>query len=108
MTEFHIFAIVLTVLQAVDGWTTYQVLKMGGSESNPLVSRLMSKVGVYPALVVYKGAAAALSWALALMPIAHPDHYLIRLGAMLGLTALYVWVAFNNWCVLQGIKDGNG
>lgn len=101
MSEFHLIAAALTLLQAFDGWTTYTILKRGGREMNKVVKALMEKVGVYPALVMVKVGAAFLAWFLALAPIAHDSAYEIRAGMFLLLTALYMWVVSHNWNVLK-------
>ena len=106
-TIFLASAIALTFLQAFDGWTTYQILKNGGRELNPIVKFLMDKLGRYPGLLVLKAAAAALAWVVALVPIADvkspdvmsPD--VARLVALGVMAAFYSWAAVNNWRVLQ-------
>lgn len=45
-------------LQVADGWTTYQAIRLGGSEKNPVVAWLMRQIGVVPGLVLAKGAVA--------------------------------------------------
>jgi hypothetical protein len=51
-----IVLVVFALLQAGDGWTTYQALKKAGNiEANRIVARIMSLIGVIPALVVLKG-----------------------------------------------------
>ena len=68
MTPFHWLALALTALQLADGWTTWQVLRLGGRETNPAVRWLMERIGAYPALLLTKCFAAALAWVLALVP----------------------------------------
>ena len=107
MTEFQALALAITVLQAIDGWTTYHILKMGGVEANPVVRKLMEAVGTYAGLVVTKVFAAGLAWLLAVLPIAHANAYEIRMGAMGLLAAFYLWVSYNNYKVYKRLH-GHG
>lgn len=96
MTEL---AIVLTLLQLFDGWTTYRVLKLGGSEQNALVKWAIAKWGAYEALLVLKGGAIALVWILAAFtgPVAQ--------FLMIALAVFYAIIAAHNYnalCKLRG------
>jgi hypothetical protein len=82
---------VFIALQIVDGVTTYLVLTNGGYEKNPIVAWGMAKVGMVPALVLFKG----LSVALGVILYNFADQ-----GGVYGLavlTAIGLWVAQNNY-----------
>lgn len=51
MTGLWIF---LSVLQALDGWTTTQILRFGGHELDPIMRAFMRVLGTRWALVVTK------------------------------------------------------
>lgn len=89
-------AILLTLLQAFDGWTTYKIIRRGGSEANPLVAKAISILGLYPALVLLKAGAAALVWILVLFPTN------LSAIALPVLTIVYLLVAWHNWKVWRG------
>lgn len=60
-----IAAIILTLLQLADAYTTHRVLSAGGRELNPVLDRLFKAIGHLPALALTKGAyIAAIWWAL--------------------------------------------
>ena len=42
------------LLQLADFVTTYEILRLGGYERNPLVKMAMDTLGVVPALLLYK------------------------------------------------------
>jgi len=87
-------AVLLTVLQAFDGWTTWSILKAGGRELNPVLVKLIEVVGVVPALVVVKGVAAGLGWFIALAPVGDVRW---RGTALAMVAVVYVAVAVSNW-----------
>ena len=99
-TALIVLAALLTVLQLFDGWTTYQALKLGATERNPVVAEIMDTLGTYPALVLIKGSAAALAWWLALME----GSVDARAAILVLLTMAYVWVSVGNWQALQTVK----
>lgn len=45
---------------ALDGWTTYRVLKAGGREVIPWLAWLIARIGKYPALLIAKLIPAAI------------------------------------------------
>lgn len=55
----EIFLAVMILLQIVDAWTTYDVIRAGGKEGNPILSRLMEAIGLREALWVAKLLAVA-------------------------------------------------
>ena len=95
-----VLAALLTALQFWDGWTTYQALKLGATERNPIVSELMDTFGTYPALVLLKVGAAGLAWWIALVE----GNVDTRAAILVLLMALYLWVAVGNWQALQKLK----
>jgi len=103
LTPALYLAIALTVLQAFDGWTTYQGLKHPSIyETNPRVQWLMDKIGKYWGLFAAKAFATACVWIVALVPI-DEDYRLIALAI---LAAYYANVVMNNWDNLQEAKEG--
>ena len=101
MTDaLFVLAALLTLLQLVDGWTTYQALKLGGKEANPIVAEIMDTLGVYPTLVIIKVGAAAAGWAFALMD----GDIDVRAAFLVLLMALMIWFAVANWQELQKLK----
>ena len=98
----YAIAIALSLLQAFDGWTTYQIHKRGGSDKNPVVRWLIGKLGLYPALVLLKACAAGLVWLLVLLPVVDGVTSGMRLALLAIATSWYVWVAWNNWSVYRG------
>lgn len=100
MTLFLVALIV--ILQLVDGWSTWQVLRFHrGSEANPAISYLIGKVGLFWALLISKGAAAVLIIGA---------YYFGLLGSMWGagivflLAAFYAVVIVNNVLILREAK----
>ena len=91
-------AILLTVLQVVDGWLTYQIVKHGGSESNPLITEIIERIGMYQALLVVKAGAAGLVWLLVFLPTGNETWQWIALSV---LSAAYLWVAWHNLSVYR-------
>ena len=101
MTWLFILAVLLTILQAFDGWTTYKIVQRGGFEKNDLVAKLIERIGLYPALVLVKGGAAALGWLLVIAPVVDEFTATLRASLVIGLAVLYGWVAWHNWNVLR-------
>lgn len=111
-TALFVLAALLTALQLFDGWSTYQIVKYGGYEKNRIVARLMGKVGVYAALCLWKVLASACAWVTAFTPqiLARLSYSDVRdwdwtvdycAVVMVGLTMWFVWLAMENWQVLQ-------
>ena len=92
--------ILLALMQAADGWTTYRAITRGiGHERNRLVRALVERVGVYWALVILKG------WAAVAILGAHAMGWLRGdlVGLMLlVLTIFYAAIVMNNFRVLRG------
>ena len=87
--------IAVLILQSLDGWTTYQALRLfRGREANPLTKRLMDRFGVYWGLMIAKGIAVLVAGGL---------FYVGGQGAMIGLgllAAVYLKVVYSNWRIL--------
>lgn len=78
----------LIALQIIDAVTTYIALKNPKlRESNKLILWLMGRVGLLPALVIFKGALIVL---LVLAAAFVPD------GVVAALCMFYCWVIWNN------------
>jgi hypothetical protein len=88
---YLIFAIFIT-LQIADGWTTVKCIESGkGSEANPIVAWGIHKIGLVPALEIYKLFAIAVGYVLMSLPI------------LLGLVCLpYAYIVYNNYKILKG------
>ena len=52
------------VLNLCDAWTTWQVLKLGGIEANPVLAWSMKNFGVALTLAVFKITPVVVVWAL--------------------------------------------
>ena len=72
------------LLNIADGWTTYQVLRFGGRELNPVLAKLMSKLGVYWTLVAVKVGIVLLVWWASL----HGMDYRLLAAIDIGYTVL--------------------
>lgn len=89
-----IFLIIIGILFLLDTWTTITVLRRGGREMNPFLSRLIGVFGRDRALILYKAFAfAMLWWWRADIPIA--------LWAV--MIAVYVVVVANNFRVARKV-----
>jgi hypothetical protein len=88
--EYLIFAIFIA-LQIGDGWTTVKCIELDkGSEANPIVAWGIHKIGLVPALEIYKLFAIAVGYVLMNSPL------------VLGLVCLpYAYVVFNNYRILK-------
>jgi hypothetical protein len=55
--------IAIVVLQVLDFWTTYTILRAGGRELNKVMVALFDAVGLVPGLLIAKGGfSAAIIW----------------------------------------------
>lgn len=59
MIALYLVATVV-VLQALDAWTTYKIIRAGGRELNGILARLFAKFGLVPGLAISKGGLAAM------------------------------------------------
>ncbi len=55
MNQFTALLALLLLLQVLDGYTTVTGIKLGGGEGNPILAKVISKLGLVPTLVI-KGA----------------------------------------------------
>jgi hypothetical protein len=98
MTDI-ILLIIFGILQAGDGWTTWEALrKPGNYEANKAVKWIMARIGVIPALILLKGGITVLMGAAVYYA---PSIYLTV--ALAGLCCLYAWIVFNNYKLIKGI-----
>lgn len=83
---------IFIALQVLDAVSTVIALDGGGHEVNPILKKIMDKIGVIPALVLVKGAAIAFFWYYQeLLP--DPLVLLLCLG--------YIWILYNNIQVIR-------
>jgi len=80
------------IIQIADGWTTIQCIEFDkGTEANPIVAWGIKKIGLEPALFIYKAIAIGMGYFLMDYPIA------------LGLLCLpYAYIVYNNYKILKG------
>lgn len=88
--------VALGVLQLIDAGTTVEIIKRGGKEMNPLLDKLMKKVGVIQALIVVKAAVIAFLYFIG--PEVSPQILAIALF-------LYIAVVGNNLYQLRKFKS---
>ena len=90
MINYILFAI-FALLQCGDFLTTYQCLKSGkGHEANPVVAFAITKIGLVPALAIYKLFAIAIGWII-------KDVWFV----MLALDIAYGYVVYQNYKILK-------
>ena len=51
----NILLAIFALESALDGWTTFQIIRFGGKELIPYLAWLIKKIGKYPALIIAKG-----------------------------------------------------
>ncbi len=93
--------ILLTLLQLLDIYTTYKVLKEGGRETNKLVKWLMDKVDVLPALI---GSKALITIGLIAAYIITKGLDWIFYAVMIPVTIRYILVIWHNYLEMQKSK----
>lgn len=82
-----LLAIAATVLEVIDGLSTYHMLTRGGDEENPLVASLMHVLGdAWPLCKLLEVAVIVILWAFAPRPIG-----IICLGLMVAGYPFVVW-----------------
>ena len=88
MTLNELFFVVLVALNSLDIYTTIRILRQGGTELNPVVSWLMDKVGVIPALIIPKTLFLSACW-----------FFLLDLPTMVmfGLCCFYALIVLHNY-----------
>ena len=90
-----IFLALMIALQVADAWTTYDGIRAGASEANPLVRELMRKFGVREALWIIKLAAIAY---FVLWPITN------ALGQWVNVI-VFAGIAGNNYRILRKLRS---
>lgn len=95
MTVNLILAIALAALQVGDAITTaINLSRPGGKEHNPIIRKLIAKLGMVPALVVKGLVVSALGYGIyALTPYLPPHFATVVLGAA---TAFYGFIVARN------------
>lgn len=95
MTLSLILVLALAALQVGDAVTTAINLKRpGGKEHNPLIRKLMDKLGVLPALVVKGVIVTALGYGIYRLTPSLPPHFAtVVLG---GCAAFYTYIVVKN------------
>ena len=95
-----LLVVILVLLQLVDGWSTYKVLrKRLGREANPVVEELMDFFGLRGGLAVAKGGAIGLvvgAYAFGLL-----DNLIGKLALFI-LAVMYLAIVANNLKILYG------
>lgn len=86
-------AILITILQVLDFYTTYKAISSGGKELNPIVAWLMKYLGLIPALVLVKGYVAVFVLVGASVGAFDSNGGFIALA---GLFVVYAVVVLNN------------
>ena len=93
MTPIQTLFAVLVALNIVDVYTTARALALGAREANPVMRKLMDRLGIVPALLLSKAVALGILW----WQIDHPwMPYVLS-----ALCALYVYVVANNMRVIR-------
>jgi hypothetical protein len=88
-------ALLFVIMQALDGLSTYIIIKDGGRELNPAMQIAMNFLGVLPALIVVKFLVIAVF-------LAFIDD--IPAWAWLLMNGIYAYVLYNNFTVLRDMK----
>jgi hypothetical protein len=85
-------AVLFLIMQALDGLTTYVILKQGGRELNPFMQIAMNFLGVLPALILVK---------MIVIAVFAVYFEFIPAWAWLLVIGVYGYVLFNNFKVLE-------
>lgn len=86
----------ITLLQLADIWTTHKCLSRPNTvESNPLLNKLFTKLGILPTLILMKGSYLALIWWGA---------QYVPVELLYAIAAFYCWVVWNNLRILRSAK----
>lgn len=89
--------IIFAILNAFDAWTSWQVARFGGRELNPVLARVINKLGLFWTLTLFKtGAILAVWWA---------SFHGLSVNALLLINAGYVALALWNYRQLQKQKE---
>jgi hypothetical protein len=91
-THLYQLLILNVLLQLFDGVATYQGLRFGVREANPILVFAFSLLGVGPALLLFKAKACGL---LVLLHWFTPAH--VGVAVMRGLAAVYCLFSLGPW-----------
>jgi hypothetical protein len=88
--NYILFAL-FVILQFLDFWTTYNVIKSGkGHEGNPVMSWLFDKIGIIGGFALAKSLVIIAMWFVKDIPI------------LIGLIdTIYIYVVYQNYCILK-------
>jgi len=90
----YILLVIFIILQCADLYTTYTIIKTGkGYEANPFLAWIFDKIGYVVGLLIFKGLAIAIG----LFVVQFWNGYYV----LAPLIALYSWVVYNNYKVLN-------
>jgi hypothetical protein len=93
MTNGLLFTL-FALLQCIDLYTTYTIIKTGkGYEANPFLAWIFDRIGYVAGLLIFKGLAIAIG----LFVVQFWNGYYV----LAPLIALYTWVVYNNYKVLN-------
>ena len=91
-THLHQLLVLNVALQLFDGIATYQGLRFGFREANPILVFAFGVLGVGPALLLFKAKACGL---LVLLHRFTPAH--VGIAVMRGLAAVYCLLSLGPW-----------
>lgn len=95
MNQFTALLALLLLLQVLDGYTTVKGIKLGGGEGNPILAKVISKLGLVPTLVIKGALVMAVGYKAGMQG-------LIWLQMII---AIYVLVVIWNYKVIRSLKD---
>lgn len=102
MNLILILSAVLVLQQALDFYTTWRVLSLGGKENTALIRWLIAKCGLFMALVISKGGIAALVWWAVWL---NWPGTLFLAWVLAGSVAYYVYILSGNFDALREQKE---
>ena len=85
--------ILLCALNLADIYTTHRILGRGGSELNPLMAKLVARVGVLPGLLLVKVPLVTVLGLLMFLGGLQGQYWVLLLAVA---CAVYVYVVWNN------------
>ena len=87
----YILFFIFFILQVFDFWTTYKCLTINkGHEGNPIVAFGISKIGLVPALTIYKLLAVVVGWFV--------KDVLIAIAI---LDVVYIYIIYSNYKIMK-------
>lgn len=90
----EILFVVFVLLQLADLYTTYTIINTGkGYEANPFLAWIFDRIGYVAGLLIFKGIAIAIGL--------YTVQYWNSFYLFVPLIALYSWVVYNNYKVLN-------